>query len=205
MRKSHMLAGLLLLMAGSALAQDFPKVETSPAFMFVRTPIGGQSFNCAGGGGTLAYNFSSMLGVAADLGGCKYFGNTLGFGNTVDGNLFTFLFGPRITLRNHSPFSPFFDFNLGGARISLTCNSNAFNCVNATNGNTFSRSAFALTVGGGFDIKLSKRFSLRPVQAEYLYTRFCNDCPLAVCNQNNSQNSFRLKSGIVIGWGSGSR
>ena len=39
MRKSIVLAGLLLLTAGLALAQDFPKVETSLAFMYIRTPV----------------------------------------------------------------------------------------------------------------------------------------------------------------------
>ena len=42
---------------------------------------------------------------------------------------------------------------------------------------------------------------MRPIQAEYLYTRFGNDCGLPVCSNNNNQNSFRLKSGIVMGWG----
>ena len=54
-----------------------------------------------------------------------------------------------------------------------------------------------MTVGEGLDIKLSKIFAFRPVQLEYLYTRFGNDCPLSVCN-NNNQNSFRLKSGVVM-------
>ena len=66
---------------------------------------------------------------------------------------------------------------------------------------TYSKTAFAMTVGGGFDIKLTNKLSLRPVQAEYLYTRFGNNCSLVVCTFNNNQNSFRLKSGIVIGWG----
>ncbi len=88
MRKYFVLVGLLLLTAGLALAQDFPKVETSPAFMYIRTPSlstsvpatdqnVSQSFNCAGGGGTLAYNVTSLIGIAADLGGCKYFGQTI--------------------------------------------------------------------------------------------------------------------------------
>jgi hypothetical protein len=79
---------LILLAVGTALAQDntYPKVETSPAFMFIRTPTSftapngtkfNESFNCAGGGGTFAYNFTSLLGIAADLGGCKYFGETI--------------------------------------------------------------------------------------------------------------------------------
>ena len=205
MRKYFVLAGLILLTAGTAVAQDFPRVETAPAFMYIRTPVGGQSFNCAGGGGTLAYNVSSVVGIAADLGGCKIFGNTLGLGNTISGNEFTFLFGPRFTYRNSGKFQPFFEVNFGGARVSVTCKSSATNCVNTTAGATFSKSAFATTAGGGFDIKLNKKFAIRLIQAEYLYTRFGNDCPLTVCTQNNHQNGFRLKSGIVISWGSGSK
>jgi opacity protein-like surface antigen len=224
MRKYFVAVGLVLLTAGAALAQgEFPKVETAPAFMFIRSnpnltnlfviqnPIAGQppititganSFNCAGGGGTFAYNISSMFGIAADLGGCRFFGNTLGLGEKITGNQFTYLFGPRITFRSSSPFRPFFLLNFGGDRISLSCKSSATACVNATGGNTYSKNAFAMTVGGGFDIQLSKKISLRPIQAEYLYTRFGNQCALSVCNNNNNQNSFRLKSGIVMAWGS---
>jgi opacity protein-like surface antigen len=213
MRKYFVLVGLLLLTAGLALAQDFPKVETSPAFMYIRTPVSfsfndGEgditsvkaSFNCAGGGGTLAYNVTSLVGIAADLGGCKYFGQTVPapISSNVDGSAFTFLFGPRLTFRSKSPFQPFAELNFGGMRISLTCNNNNGNCPGSP---TYSKTAFAMTVGGGFDIKLSKKLSLRPVQAEYLYTRFGNDCQLQVCTFNNNQNSFRLKSGIVINWG----
>jgi opacity protein-like surface antigen len=222
MRNYFVLVGLVLLTAGAALAQEFPKVETAPAFMFIRSnpnlsnqfviqnPIAGQppinitganDFNCAGGGGTLAYNFTSMFGIAADLGGCKYFGSTISLGNKVSGSQFTYLFGPRITFRNASPFRPFFELNFGGDRLAVTCQNSATACVNATGGNTYSKNAFALTVGGGFDIKINKKFSLRPIQAEYLYTRFGNQCALSVCNNNNNQNSFRLKSGIVVGWG----
>jgi len=220
MRKNFVLVGVIVMIAVSALAQEFPKVETSPAFMFIRNhpnvqnvfvvvppgggppqTIGSNSFNCAGGGGTIAYNFSSMLGIAADMGGCKYFGNTIAPGSKVDGSQFTYLFGPRLTFRNASKFTPFFDLGFGGDRVSLTCKSSSTSCVNATGGNTFSKNAFALTVGGGFDVKINKKFSIRPIQLEYLYTRFGNECALAVCNNNNNQNSVRLKSGIVIGWG----
>jgi opacity protein-like surface antigen len=219
MRRYFVLVGLLLLTAGSALAQgEFPTVETSPAFMFIRTSpnfthafsVGGtqisgsNDFNCAGGGGTIAYNLTSLLGIAADLGGCKFFGNTVGLGNKITGNQFTYLFGPRLTLRNSSAFTPFFDLNFGGDRLSASCNSGNGNCISAVGTGTYSKNAFALTVGGGFDIKLSKKLSLRPIQAEYLYTRFGNSCAAAVCNNNNNQNAFRLKSGIVIAWGGSS-
>jgi opacity protein-like surface antigen len=210
--KSAIVFGIVLLFGGVAFAQDYPKVETSPAFMYIRTVpqsstftvpgavIIAQSINCAGGGGTLAYNVSSVVGIAADLGGCKVFSNAYGAGNTVNGNMFTYLFGPRFTIRSGSAFEPFFEVNFGGVRVSLSCKSSATNCVNATGGNTYSKNAFALTAGGGFQIKMSKKISLRLVQAEYLYTRFGNNCALPVCSNNNHQNSFRLKSGIVINW-----
>jgi len=199
---------LILLTVGMVLAQDntFPKVETSPAFMFIRTPTSftapngtkfNESFNCAGGGGTFAYNFTSLLGIAADLGGCKYFGETIpALSSKVSGNDFTYMFGPRFTFRSASAFRPFFEVNFGGNRLSLSCNSGT-----PCSGITYTKDAFALTAGGGFDIKLSKKFALRLIQAEYLYTRFGNSCQFALCSDNNNQNSFRLKSGIVIGWG----
>jgi len=225
MRKYFVL-GLLLLTAGAALAQEgeFPKVETSPAFMYIRSnpnftnaftiqqPIAGggttptaisgtNDFNCAGGGGTIAYNVSSLFGLAMDLGGCKIFGNTLGLGEKISGSQFTYLFGPRITIRTASPFRPFFELGFGGDRASVKCQSSATSCLTAAGSGSYSRNAFALAVGGGFDIQINKKFSLRPIQAEYLYTRFGNACAASVCNNNNNQNNFRLKSGFVVGWG----
>jgi hypothetical protein len=75
----------------------------APGFSFQhnRPVLGGsQSFNCAGGGSTMAYNVTSMFGLAADLSGCKIFGldNTDGIGSKVHGNEFTYVFGPRFTL-----------------------------------------------------------------------------------------------------------
>jgi len=211
MSKYFVLLGVLLLTAGLALAQEgnYPKVETSPEFMYIRTPISftvpgsptfKQSFNCAGGGGTFAYNVTSLLGLAADMGGCTYFGQTLGppISTDVSGNAFTFLFGPRLTFRNRSRVEPFIDVNFGGTRLGLTCNNNV---ANLCPGNpSSSTTAFAMTAGAGFDIKLNKKVALRLVQADYLYTHFGNGCSSPLCS-GNEQNSFRLKSGIVIGWG----
>jgi len=213
MRKSLILMGLLLVVAGTGAAQDdFPKVETSPGFMFIHTSppfgsqVGNQSFNCVGAGGTFAYNLTKLLGLAADMGGCKFvnlggqFGGVIG--NQISANNFNFLFGPRLTLRGDSAFQPFAEVNFGGSRLSLSCNSNT-NCMKYFGTGTYSWTAFAMTAGGGFQIKLNRKFSWRPVQAEYLYTRFGNSCSVGgVCLAGNqSQNSFRLKSGIVIGWG----
>jgi hypothetical protein len=204
MHKLTVLVGLLLLTAGSALAQsEYPAAEASMDFQYARTPVAGQSLNCAGGGTTLAYNVSSSLALASDLGYCRFFGNTFGF-NRLSGSQFNYLFGPRLTLRMSRPINPFFDLMFGGTRLGLGCDSSngiGFGCLNGTGHFSGSRNAFAMTVGGGFDVHFSPRVAWRVVQAEYLYTRFNNDCPLAFCNNNNSQNSFRLKSGLVFGLG----
>src|SRR5215470_8158433 len=102
--KYLVLLGLLSLAPCLAWAQgdNYPKVETSPEFMYIRTPISftapgsttvNQSFNCAGAGGTFTYNVTSLVGLAADMGGCKYFGQTLPspISSDVSGNAFTFL------------------------------------------------------------------------------------------------------------------
>src|SRR5277367_499193 len=119
-------AGALLLAAGTALAQDYPKVEMAPGFSFQHnSPVlgGSQSFNCAGGGSTIAVNVSSMFGLAADLSGCKIFGldNTYGVGSKVSGSEFTYVFGPRITFRK-GRVQPFLEVNFGGERIGVSCN-----------------------------------------------------------------------------------
>jgi opacity protein-like surface antigen len=210
--RSAFVLGLVLLFGSAAFAQDFPKLETSPAFMYIRTPTSftipvgspvgvagtsfNESFNCAGGGGTIAYNVSSVVGIAADLGGCKYFGNNIpALSAKLSGSDFTYMFGPRFTYRNSSKLQPFFEVNFGGNRLKLSCNNNT-----ACSGTSYSKNAFALTVGGGFDVKLNKKFAIRLIQAEYLYTRFGNNCQLIICSNNNNQNSFRLKSGLVIAW-----
>jgi opacity protein-like surface antigen len=212
--RSALVLGLVLLFGSAAFAQDFPKIETSPQFMYIRMspnltntflvngqPVtGSQAINCAGGGGTIQYNVTSLVGIAADLGGCKVFSNAYGLGNSINGNLFTYLFGPRLTFRNAGKLQPFAELNFGGIRASLSCQSQALNCLAAAGGGTYSKNAFALTVGGGLDIKLNKKFAIRLAQLEYLYSRFGNNCALAVCSNNNNQNSFRLKSGIVIAW-----
>src|SRR5208282_1964835 len=124
--KAFVVVGGVLLTAGMAAAQDFPKLEMAPAFAYQHnSPVAGgsQGFNCAGGGSTIAYNLTSMFGLAMDLSGCKMFGldNTYGIGSKVGGSEFTYVFGPRLTFRK-GKFQPFFELNFGGERIGISCN-----------------------------------------------------------------------------------
>jgi hypothetical protein len=50
---------------------------------------------------------------------------------------------------------------------------------------------FALQVGGGLDLRLSRHFAVRPVQADWVRTEFPNGI-------TNVQNSLRLSAGVVL-------
>jgi opacity protein-like surface antigen len=62
---------------------------------------------------------------------------------------------------------------------------------------TRSQTAFAMTAGGGLDIKLSKHVSFRPVQLEYFLTRL-HDYRSAV---DNNQNNLRYSAGFNFTFG----
>jgi hypothetical protein len=51
--------------------------------------------------------------------------------------------------------------------------------------------SFALQVGGGVDIVLSRHFAVRAVQADWLRTQFPN-------STTNIQNTLRISAGIVL-------
>jgi hypothetical protein len=57
-----------------------------------------------------------------------------------------------------------------------------------------SKFAFATAAGGGIDVRVSRHFAVRPVQAEYFLTKFRDGA-------NNRQNNFRYSAGIVFRFG----
>ena len=167
----------------TARAQDTPKFDVFAGYSYVRenpSTSGIDGFNLHGGSASIAYNANHWLSAVADFGG-YHSGDILGTG--VDGTLSTYLFGPRVTYHRDSRIAPFGQVLFGVAHIG------------GSNGLAFSSSnnSFAMTIGGGVDYKLSHRFSIRPVQVEYLLTRF-DELGLGA----QSQNNLRLSTGVVF-------
>src|SRR5690242_13514800 len=125
------LTAVLLILAVSAFAQEFPKAEIGFDYSYARyapsAPYSkGHSLN--GGGGTATYNINSYLGIKMDLQG--YGSNQTGFtipptalipggvSGNVQGNLFTYLFGPQIKVRTPR-FEPFGHLLFGGAHTNV--------------------------------------------------------------------------------------
>jgi hypothetical protein len=170
--KNYFAVVLLLAVLGLALpakAQDErPRSEVYVGYDYVRVNSNGNSFNFNGGSGQVTYNFNRWFGVVGDLGG-YYTSESFG------GGIISYMFGPRISFRRHSRVTPFAQALFGGAwEIAAS-----------------SQSVFAMSAGGGVDVKISRHFAVRPVQAEYFLTRFKN-------TPTNQQNNFRYSAGIVF-------
>jgi opacity protein-like surface antigen len=172
-----------LLFGTAAHAQDVPKFDLFAGYSYLHAnpaTSGISSFGMNGGSASLAYNPNNWLGAVADFGG--YHANNI-LGTGVNGTLSTYLFGPRVSYRRNSRITPFGQVLFGVAHIG------------GDNGLAFSASnnSFAMTVGGGLDLKLSQHFSIRPVQIDYLLTRF-DELALGAQTQNN----LRVSTGIVF-------
>jgi hypothetical protein len=56
---------------------------------------------------------------------------------------------------------------------------------------TGTKNNFAMTAGGGVDIKVSRHVSVRPIQVEYFMTKIPDGL-------NNRQDNLRIGAGIVL-------
>lgn len=205
------LLGAVLLLGLAAWAQEFPKAELGVDYSYVRYApsaalTNGHSLN--GAGGTIVYNINQYLGIKADLQG---YGSTTSTFNlarfpnafprggvaAVNGNLFTYLFGPQLKFRTPK-VQPFAHLLVGGAHSNVygnlyrLCQNNTLVCnfQAAPSGN-----AFAFLFGGGVDIPVSKLISIRPGTVDYLLTNFSNRF------NNSNQNNFRYSAGINFNFG----
>src|SRR5574337_84995 len=161
MRKVGCLIGLVFLVSLTAAAQNAQKAEVFLGYSYVRarpSTSGASGINFHGGSGSLAYNATSSLGIVADFGGYRA-GNIQGSG--VDANVFTYLFGPRLSYRAYDRVTPFAQVLFGGARGSASFL-----------GSSTSQNSFAMAAGGGLDVGVTRRVAARLVQVEYLLTRF---------------------------------
>ena len=215
--RKAILAGILLLFGSAAYAQDNQKIEVFGEYSYLRfnptlTYLKNRSFN--GGGGGVQYNFTKYLGIKGEFMG---YGSTnftipagtynipklspnpivLGAPITTQGNMFTYQFGPvvRVPISKVTPFGELLfggsNSNAYGNQIKAICNN--FTCTTVGINATGTQHPFTMAFGGGLDIKVSNNFSIRPIEIDWVVTRYTN--PLT---STNNQNSFRYSAGAVF-------
>jgi hypothetical protein len=155
-----------------------------------------------GGGGSLGVNLNEYFMVKGEFQGygtttftyhVPKTANSAGGTFESQGNLFTYMFGPQVTipLDNKRIFA---EALFGGANTNVYAN--LFKAAGVT-GLSSSNNGFAMAIGGGFDIAITDHVAVRPVQFDYLLTRY-EWKPIGINNQSN----FRFQAGVVFAFGS---
>ncbi len=164
---------------------NVPRFDLSIGYNNIRAnapPGDCNCFNMNGGFVSGAVHLTNWIAIAGEFtGGHSSHISPL----AQDLTLTTFTAGPRVTYTWHR-FTPFGEVLVGGAHggdsyfPSLTSSSTG-------------ASSFAVSTGGGVDIKLDHRFSLRALDMQYLRTSFPNGV-------NGEQNQLMIGAGLVIGF-----
>jgi len=190
-------AALLLSLLGSgvtAAAQAAAPVTASPgtleislAYSADRTNgvVGGCGcFWMDGGKAEAVANFTREWSAVAELAG-EHANNINSAGESL--GLVSYLFGPRYSFRNRSRLVPFAQALVGGVH--------GFDALfPGPAGSAPNPDAFAFAAGGGLNVRLSRRFALRLIQAGYEQTHLPND-------GNNRQNHLRISAGVIFRFG----
>jgi len=204
----------VMLTGPPAWSQEHPKAEVSVDYSFLHFQAidfesfdgkfeFGRAYNLNGGGGSFVYNFGPVIGLKAEFQGYANGTHTIvvppgnaffpaGGAAAVEGNLFTYMFGPQFGKRR-GILRPYGQALFGGAHSNVY--GNAYSDLTFTQfGSAPASNAFAMDFGFGLDIAVSPRFSIRPFEVSYLYTKFNNDL-------SANQHSSRYVGGVVFNMG----
>src|SRR5262245_45289511 len=169
MRKLVVLA-IAVMLPMVVMAQEAPKAEVFGGYSLLRNS--GNNLN--GWEAQTTANFTPHFGITADFSGNYHTLGTLspftGTFLSADQRLYNFLFGPKVSTA-FDRFSVFGHSLFGVAHSSLGAGVTLPIIGGVSTGLT-SANAFAMALGGGVDIELSRHVALRGAQVEYLYTRF---------------------------------
>jgi outer membrane protein OmpA-like peptidoglycan-associated protein len=206
MKKCILIIGAAAFFVGAAVASDVPKVGVFLGYEYVRFNNSSSdlaAFSANGGGGQFMYNFNGWLSGVADL-GIVHNNNRNGF--RLDSNFGNYLFGPRFSIRRKR-VTPYFQVLFGGVYAVASGGVNGILDPSAPNpfpallpGGPISaristsQNAFAMTAGGGLDIKISRHVSFRPIGLDYYMTRLSDLRDFG----DDTQHNIRYSAGVMF-------
>jgi hypothetical protein len=201
--------------------QDVPRYEAYLGFQYVRAnqfnqnlglaqSIGG--FSMYGGDGQFIYNFNKWISAVGDFGAVNK--PNVGIVNAQNTTAFAYG-GPRFYYRRHR-LSPFGQVLFGGAFRHVSTKVTALTSIDTPNlpvvapsnlfpgplavvtaGLSNTQNAFSMRTGGGLDYRLSRHFSVRAVEVDYILTRF----PNLSTGVRENQSSIAASAGIIFTFG----
>jgi hypothetical protein len=157
-----------------------PGITVPSPFQPATAPIGVKMGDIPeGGGAAVTYNFSRFLGLEADYGANK----------NDNGSVQTVSIGPRLAYRNQG--TTFFLHTLLGYNRLTVPNVDTSNGIGAI-------------LGGGMDLDLWRRLSLRLFEADWVWSshNFANEVAAGFPDLRRPQESgVRLRTGLVFKFG----
>jgi len=183
---------LLAVAAPRSAAQDFAEIFGGYSFVHASAPVTSTILcpvgfgSCIGPVSTFHPNLNgwelagtvkpgTWFGITADFSG--HYGSV----GTSSVHVQTFLFGPKVSFPG--PVSPFAHVLVGGAREAIGAGDTSVGITLPTSG-----VAPAVAAGVGIDIKLAPFIAFRPIQFDYLLTRF----------NSSTQSQPRVSAGVVF-------
>ena len=152
----------------------------------------GSSFFMQGGAIEFGARLRHGFGVVASVTGEHAGAGTTG-ASPID--IVVVAAGPRYTLAPTKHTALFAEALVGGASaFHSVFPGNSGSTQTPGNGATSSANSLALLVGGGIDLKINSRFSIRAIQADWQRTQLPN-------SRDNIQNGLRIGAGVVVKWG----
>jgi len=183
-KQIFMILVVLCIAASSLFAQDVPRAEVYGGYSLLahvgdkKSDFGDEpKYN--GWLASVNFNIKPMFGIEVE--GSGQYGNMdilrLNIGNiraAVDSNVkrHSFAAGPRVTFRQEN-FSPFVHALVGYGRASTNMSA-TYHMVNdgveyvATGTNSFSTGVVTLIFGGGIDVNVNDKISIRVPQVDYI-------------------------------------
>ena len=201
MKRLFLLVCVALLFSVPATAQQAPKTEVFGGYSYFH-PDGGGGLH--GWNGSVDVSLNKWLGVVADISG--HYGSSstnvstailglpdLSVKASSDSNVHTILVGPQASYRKDERLTPFGHALFGLARFHERGTATTSGPVLGTTSFSFSDSntGFAMGLGGGLDVKVTRSVALRLIQADYLMTRL----------NGGTQNNARISVGFVFRFG----
>lgn len=185
----------VLLSAATAAAQSgagsvsTPRVEIAAGYTLLRArTVVPSGFNLHGGSIAVAANVNRWLGFVGEV----------AYDSTKDVppsgftlNITSYLFGPRVSYRGHDRITLFAHDLIGVGHAGGTLYTAGFQQGSAP---PAAQNDFAMALGGGLDVNLSRRWAIRAFQTDWLFTTFPN-------GMGNHQHSFRFTTGVVLRFG----
>ena len=160
MQKAIWLAVVIFLGAISSFAQEVPQGDVAGSYSFVHF---GPGSNANGGSFSAAVYTNRWFGIAGDFGAYS----------ESPTKIFTFLGGPRFSVRSRSQFTPYVETLFGDTHFTTSG-------FPSTNG-------FTALVGGGVELGMSRSVALRP-QLDYL----------AIRTGGSTLNTARISVGLAF-------